>query len=421
MSRPAEPNIVVVLSKIFPIPPAAGSPRPYHLLTRLSERARLHCVAGVTARGHEWSEFIEAPALRSSFESVQVRHGRTKHPAWALPLMFLTGRARHDLRFRDPRLLRETREQIVQVAREHDPVRFLCMGMGSLQFVPRRLWGSCIVDSVDPESLILGRLARGSAGLTRAQRIKFSIGGPAMRRLEQTMFREVSAVAYNSSTDIAYLRSLHPDAPIVRVIDGCDTDYFSPESAAEIEEEPDSIMFNGHMGYAPNLDAACHLVDDIMPHVWKRRPHTRVYLVGPDPDRGLARFRDERVVVTGFVDDVRVYLKRASVVVSSLRLGTGMKNKLQAGLAMRRAMVVSSVTGEGFDGLEPGRHAILADDPSEFAEAVCGLLADPERRARMGEAGQRLIRDHFSWDSAIDALWGAIQACPQTSVGQEPG
>ena len=416
MSAANDPVVVVVLTKPFPIPPDAGSPRPFQLITRLAARTRLHCVAGVRCGESEWNEFVESPSVASLFESVSTRHGRPQDPGSAQALIFLTGSPRHDLRFRDPVLLRETRSLTRRVAEAHSPVVFLCMGIEALQLVPRPLWHCCVVDGIDPWSLSLERQARDGAELPLVRRMKLYLAQFGMRRFERQMFERVSAVSYNSSDDIAYLRRHFPDAPIVRVIDGCDTDYFTPEAVADVDEQPDEILFNGHMRYGPNLDGACHLVDDIMPLVWKRRPRTRAWLVGPDPSGALARYaHEDRVVATGFVDDVRPYLKRASVVVSALRVGTGMKNKLQAGLAMEKAMVVSSVTAEGFDGLESGRHAVVTDDPAEFAGAVCDLLDDPARRARMGVEGRRLIRERFSWNAAIEALWGALEACPRTA------
>jgi len=129
-------------------------------------------------------------------------------------------------------------------------------------------------------------------------------------------------------------------------------------------------------------------------------------VVGPDPPEGLRALQDgRRVVVTGFVPDVRPHLARATVIVSPLRFGTGMKNKLQAGLAMGKAMVASRVTCEGFDRLEPGIHALVADGAQEIARAALALLDDPARRRALGAAGRLLIRTHYGWDAAATVLW----------------
>jgi glycosyltransferase involved in cell wall biosynthesis len=88
-----------------------------------------------------------------------------------------------------------------------------------------------------------------------------------------------------------------------------------------------------------------------------------------------------------------------------------MKNKLQAALAMEKAMVASTVTREGFDELVPGRHALVADTDEEIAAAIVALLGDPARRSALGRAGRELIRAHFSWAAANDALWRALATC----------
>ncbi len=96
-----------------------------------------------------------------------------------------------------------------------------------------------------------------------------------------------------------------------------------------------------------------------------------------------------------------------------------MKNKLQAGLAMRKAMVVSTVTIEGFDDLEPGRHVMVADEPGQFAEALTELLRDRARRREMAEAGRELIRRSYTWESASRALWEAFGGCALASAARK--
>ena len=100
---------------------------------------------------------------------------------------------------------------------------------------------------------------------------------------------------------------------------------------------------------------------------------------------------------------------------SPLRFGTGMKNKLQAALAMGKATVASPVTCEGFDRLEPGVHALVADGAENIARAALALLNDPARRRALGLAGAELIRTHYSWDAAAAVLWENLRHLPRTA------
>jgi glycosyltransferase involved in cell wall biosynthesis len=47
--------------------------------------------------------------------------------------------------------------------------------------------------------------------------------------------------------------------------------------------------------------------------------------------------------------------------------------------------------------------------PDLLADVLEKLLADPAERTRLGEAGQRFVRDHAAWRSAIEPLLALLQ------------
>ena len=69
-------------------------------------------------------------------------------------------------------------------------------------------------------------------------------------------------------------------------------------------------------------------------------------------------------------------------------------------LVVSRAGAIPEVVGpdgECADLVEPG-------DVGQLEHALDRLLADPERRARMGEAGRRRVREHYSWRAVAEAV-----------------
>ncbi len=109
--------------------------------------------------------------------------------------------------------------------------------------------------------------------------------------------------------------------------------------------------------------------------------------------------------MTGWVTDVRPHLRRASVVVAPLRIGSGTRLKVVEGLAMAKPMVSTTVGCEGID-VHSGEHLLVADAPDDFADAVALLLRDPGLGHRLGAAGHRLAHDHYSWEGAAGQLAG---------------
>ena len=408
--------MIAVIGGLFPIPPEAGTPRPFQLLRRLAAHARLHLVAVVPQSPDEWQRFAGNPALQGVFSSLRVRQRRTRSTPLRQLATLLSGRPLFDLRFRDPDSVAWAQAQLHELAREHGPVVFYAWDKESLQYVPPAQRRSCVFDLIDAPCLALERRIAGDRSLGALERLRLRAALRNLRRFERRALGEVGVTVLNSTADIALVRASYPDAPIANVMDGGDAEYFSAEHTAGVAEAPAELVFFGNLGFPPNADAALHFVTDVMPIVWRERPDAVATLIGPAPPEALRRLHDgKRINVTGFVDDVRPHLARATVVVSPLRFGTGMKNKLQAGLAMGKAMVATPTTCEGFDRLEPGVHALVADGAEPFARAVVELLADPERRRRLGAAGRELIRTHYGWETATGVLWANLRHLPAST------
>jgi glycosyltransferase involved in cell wall biosynthesis len=140
-----------------------------------------------------------------------------------------------------------------------------------------------------------------------------------------------------------------------------------------------------------------HFIDAILPLLRREVPEVSVTIVGRNPSRQL---RDAAatagVSVTGTVDDVRPYIRRAAVYVVPLRIGGGTRLKIYEALAMAKAVVSTTIGAEGLP-LQEGVHILRADDPDAFAGKVLDLLRDPARRRELGTAGRRLMEQEYSW------------------------
>lgn len=101
---------------------------------------------------------------------------------------------------------------------------------------------------------------------------------------------------------------------------------------------------------------------------------------------------------------VRAWLARAAVAAyPSYRESFGVA-ALEAS-AMGRPVVASRVGGlpevvvEGTTGV-----LVPVGDVGALTDALAALLRDPERRATLGAAGVRWVREHFSWTASLDRM-----------------
>src|SRR5260370_12558471 len=103
----------------------------------------------------------------------------------------------------------------------------------------------------------------------------------------------------------------------------------------------------------------------------------------------LQRHGKNNVAVAGWVDDVRPYLQRASVVVAPVFEGPGMRTKVLAAWAMAKAVVGTPLAFEGLTGKD-GEYLFLAADIDSFARRILQLLHDQNRANAMGRPAQDL-------------------------------
>src|SRR5262249_13653385 len=156
------------------------------------------------------------------------------------------------------------------------------------------------------------------------------------------------------------------------------------------------LLFVGHFGHPPNVDAARFLATEVVPRLG--RP-VRARIVGhaiPPDVAALARARG--IEVAGPAPDLRPLLAGAAVVAAPRRFGSGRRGKVLDALAMGRPVVTTTIGAEGL-GAVPGRDLLIADDAAAFADAVDRLLTDAALAARIGAAGRVLAETRFDWDA----------------------
>jgi polysaccharide biosynthesis protein PslH len=215
--------------------------------------------------------------------------------------------------------------------------------------------------------------------------------------------------AFTKKTIISYPdRELipHPGNNSIHVVpNGVDTDFFHP---MEMEKDYE-VIFSGNMGYPPNINGAEYLVHEIMPLVWARLPKARVILAGASPSPRVRALNSERVLVTGWVEDMRPWYARSKVFVAPMQIGTGLQNKVLEAMAMKLPVITSPLANKALKAL-PGTELLIGNNPSEYAQQILSLLNDNYYYNKLIISGLNFTRNQFQWDSICLRLEKIITA-----------
>jgi polysaccharide biosynthesis protein PslH len=180
-----------------------------------------------------------------------------------------------------------------------------------------------------------------------------------------------------------------------------------PEWNAPAVAEAPRIVFSGNLEYHPNVAAVEWFHARVWPRLREEFPDLEWRLVGRNPHAVASGIQgDPRIRTTGAIDDALPELAAAQVCVVPLLSGSGTRFKILEAWAAGRAVVSTSIGAEGLGGIS-GEHLLIADDAAAFQSAVARLLCSPELRRRLGDSGQRLYRESFTWPKAWQALTAA--------------
>ena len=186
---------------------------------------------------------------------------------------------------------------------------------------------------------------------------------------------------------------------IIIVPNGVDFDYFHH---IDCPKEYD-IVFCGNMRYEPNIRAAKYLVEQVMPIVWQGKPDATLLLAGAYPKHNVSHLASDRVIVSGYVDDIRLSYASARLFAAPMQTGSGLQNKLLEAMSMQIPCVTTTIANDSLHATV-GTEILVGDTPQDFADALLSLLADEQRSRTLAENGYAFVRSHYDWATPCEKL-----------------
>ncbi|MDP4173872.1 MAG: glycosyltransferase [Bacteroidota bacterium] len=178
---------------------------------------------------------------------------------------------------------------------------------------------------------------------------------------------------------------------------GIDTEYFHPEN---IEYQKHRIIFTGNMPYFANYDAALYFANDIFPKVNKRYPDSKFYIVGQYPPRKVKKLNSDKIVVTGFVKDIKMEYLKSEVNVAPIRFGAGTLNKVLESLILGVPVVTTPMAVMGMPN-ELKKYIFVGDSPERFADQIGYIFNNPSIRTDMLVEAKEVVFKLLGWETVI--------------------
>ncbi|MCM8795282.1 MAG: glycosyltransferase [Candidatus Omnitrophica bacterium] len=387
-------NILFVTDR-FPWPIFSGdSSTAYYLIKQLSERNRIYLVSFIREEREE--EF-----------SIHIKNFCASIKTVLLPEIFSKGSilerlfSRYPMPFKrsySPKMKEIIKETLLKEDIDIVHINSLKMGIYFLDIDRPKIFALR-----DSYAYYLGQLMKYQKG-DILEKINLVIYYQRVRNYEKDLVNKLGTSVVVAKEDRDFLRHYTPKADIRVIPIGVDTEFFSIQ---DTKPKLNTLIFTGNMSYPPNADAVVYFYKEIFPLIKRKMPEVRFYVVGRFESQILSS-KAKDIIFTGFVPDIRPYLREASVFVCPLRFGTGMKNKILEAMAMGKPIVATKKSLSGID-FEDKKHLLIADNPEDFAQKVTLLLKNENLCQQLGRQARSLVTEKYTWTRVTEEYQGLYE------------
>jgi glycosyltransferase involved in cell wall biosynthesis len=210
--------------------------------------------------------------------------------------------------------------------------------------------------------------------------------------------REFDAGFFNARQDAATLAAMEPSAAgrLQVAANGVEAGAF--RRPARAPQPGKTLVFVGHLAYPPNSDAVLWFARKVLPLLRAADPELVFEVVGGGAPKSLQALQGAPGLrFTGFVADTRPRLWAAAVSVCPVRTGAGRQNKLLEAFAAGTPCVATPLAAAGAEAVD-GRHLLVAEEPSAWADAVLRLCRRPALGRRLASQAQGLLGKLYRWE-----------------------
>lgn len=402
---------ILFLTSRLPYPPDRGDrSRVFHFIKHLSREHELSLVSFIA---HE-SEREHLPALRAHCQDVRVVTMSPRRSAMSVATNLWRREPLQALYYRHGAMQELVDERISGMG-------FRAVYVHLFRMAPYVVDHAGLYRIVDLTDVISGEIGLSLPYRGMASRLVYRLERPRIARYERWVANTFEETWLISEADRQALQAGCPAANVRVVPIGVDGEHLYPTGEPC---RPNSLIFVGHMRVFHNVDAATHLVHDLLPLVRKEIPECTLDIVGTDPGPQIRRLaEDPAVTVTGFVPDLNSRLNQAAVFVAPMRFAAGVQTKVLEAMATARPVVTTTLVNRGV-GAEPDREILISDDPVTMAQQIVTLLRQEQLREQIGLAARRFVLHKYRWRHVVErmrAIEQELATRKHRSRGHDPG
>lgn len=380
---------ICILTPRFPVPENGGDVLRINNIARQLKREGYELIL-VSFEENGAPQLFEAGRI---YDKVYTVHRNRLNSLWQSALHLLSGRAMQCGYYYSA----SYRHMLHMVMEKEKPDLYIAHLLRMMPYLDEAgLHDRSIIEMTDALSKTYS-LSSGSKG-NCLLRYVYHLERHLIRRTEQYSMMHFPVNVLVSEADADYLKSISThSASLVVHTNGVDV----MPSPSYDGYDRDKIVFVGNMRTLQNQDAVYAFVQDIFPHILRRIPTAKFYVVGAQPPQGIRDLATDNIIVTGFVDDLTATISDAALAVAPVRMAAGIQNKVLVAMGCGLPVVLTTLISRAIPELVDDRNCFIRDDAATIADSCIRLMLHPEERNAMARAGYEMVCQRYGWEEKL--------------------
>ena len=294
---------------------------------------------------------------------------------------------------------RKAAKKVNALIAKHKPEMLFCQLLRTAEYIRHK----DIPKTIDYQDIFSYGMKRRADVASFVTRPIYNMEYRRLCRYEAAIFDDFDVKTIISAPD----RDLFPHErrnDILIVPNGVDHERYHPMD----REKKYDLVFTGNMSYAPNVNAVEYLANEILPIVWKTLSEVKMYIAGATPDPRVKKCANEKIIVSGWLDDIRTAYAESRIFIAPMRIGTGLQNKLLEAMSMRLPAITSPLANASL-GAKPNEEILVGSNAQEMAQHIITLLTDQEKAERLAQAGFDFTDHVYDWGKATEVMEEAMR------------
>lgn len=257
---------------------------------------------------------------------------------------------------------------------------------------------SSIVEMTDALSVTYSLSKRIKGGRNSFKKLIYRIEEKRIKSFEQFIIDTFKKVILVSNKDIDYLRSsMSTSTKSLYCFKNGVTLHLRPICKYDV----DKICFVGNMRTLQNQDAVLFFIDKVFPLLLKKRPNSKLYIVGAQPTASISNLASDNIIITGFVNSIYDYIFDSCYAIAPIQIAAGVQNKVLLAMSYHIPVIMTSLIATAIPETSHRSNCLIANTPEEFLHMGLSLSEDCSFRNLIAENGYKMVRDFYSWDTCL--------------------